>query len=119
MEGISQVLNQIPMTSPSVGSQSTSGFSSSPSMQSMVQQDGLSLTEQAVKQVVQEGNQALKAQGINHLVSFGYEAKLGELFVQIRDGVTGSVVGEFPSKDVRASRIAMREMIGLILDKQG
>jgi len=123
MEGISQVSNSIAMASPSLGgaaSAPSAGFSSSaPTAQSAVQQEGASLNEKAVKQIVQEGNQALKAQGANQTVSFGYEAKLGQMFVQIRDGATGSVVGEFPSRDVRASRIAMREMIGLLLDKQG
>ncbi len=123
MEGISQVSNSIAMASPSLGGTAaslTAGFSSSPSIaQPTAQQEGASLNKKAVKQIVQEGNQALKAQGANQTVSFGYEAKLGQMFVQIRDGATGSVVGEFPSRDVRASKIAMREMIGLLLDKQG
>jgi len=123
MEGISQVSNSIAMASSPLGGASASisaGFSSSSASEKpVVQPEGSVLNEKVVRQMVQEGNQALKAQGVKQVVSFGYEAKLGELFVQIRDGVTGSVVGEFPSRDVRASRIAMREMVGLILDKQG
>lgn len=56
--------------------------------------------------------------GANEDVSFSYEKKLGQLFVQIKDNVSGEVIREVPSKDFIQHQVAMKEMIGLLLDKQ-
>jgi len=77
------------------------------------------MSDQAMKDAVAQANQDLVSQGVTDSVSFSYEEKLNQMYVQIRDQATGIVVNEFPSRDVRAAQIAMREMIGLILDKQG
>jgi len=121
MEGLTHISNPSTMTSSSLGTamavnRSLTGDVAVPMGQAS-QVTGLS--DQAIRDVVRQANEILKQQGSQRTVSFGYEEKLGQMFVQIRDGATGAVVGEFPSKDVRASQIAMREMIGLILDKQG
>ncbi|MDX8388598.1 MAG: flagellar protein FlaG [Ghiorsea sp.] len=74
------------------------------------------VTEQQVKQVVSEANTALA--GSNESVAFHYEKKLGLLYVQVTDNQSGEVIREIPSKDFIQHRLAMREMVGLILDKE-
>jgi len=75
--------------------------------------------EADVKKAVDGANRALVMQGSNETISFTYEEKLNQLYVQIRDQNTGEVVREIPSKDFIRNQVAMREMIGLILDKLG
>jgi len=68
-----------------------------------------------VKQAVESVNQQLG--GASEKVTFGYEAKLNRLYVQVTDKSSGEVIREIPSKDFIKHQLAMREMIGLILDK--
>ncbi|MDQ6964804.1 MAG: flagellar protein FlaG [Mariprofundales bacterium] len=75
-------------------------------------------SEQRVKQAVELGNNAL-INNKNESISFGYEKRLGLLFVQVTDRNTGEVLREIPSKDFIRHAIAMKESIGLILDKKG
>jgi len=56
--------------------------------------------------------------GSNETISFAYEEKLNQLYVKIVDQNSGAVVREIPSKDFIRHQIALREMIGLILDKK-
>lgn len=82
-------------------------------------QSGDTASEPSLKQVQQAVEQAnaQAAQSRPVKVSFGYEQKLNQLYVQITDQDTGKVVREIPSKDFIKHKLAMREMIGLILDK--
>jgi len=78
------------------------------------------MSDSSVKSAIKQANVMLKAQvQMDPSVSFGYEVKLGQLFVQIHDGKTQQVIGEFPSKSARSLQIAMNEMVGLLLDKTG
>ncbi|MBL1352280.1 MAG: flagellar protein FlaG [Zetaproteobacteria bacterium] len=126
MEAISQISNQSSAVSASLGSSLSSSVASFSNRQqaqaSLAPLQKISeamMSEQAVKGVIKQANQALQSQNIQSSVSFGYEAKLGQMFVQIHDGETGSVIGEFPSKSSRALQIAMNEIVGLLLDKKG
>jgi flagellar protein FlaG len=74
-------------------------------------------TEQAVQKAVNEVN--LDLAGSNETVALNYEKRLGLLYVQVTDNQSGEVIREIPSKDFIAHHIAMREMIGLFLDKKG
>ena len=74
------------------------------------------VTEKALKAAVVQANTDMTR--ISESVTFGYEKQLGLLYVQVTDNDSGKVVREIPSKDFIAHRIAMREMIGLLLDKQ-
>ncbi|RMH51332.1 MAG: flagellar protein FlaG [Zetaproteobacteria bacterium] len=75
------------------------------------------VTEQRLAEAVRAGNAALA--GKNEHLSFGYEKRLNLLYVQIRDNRTGEVIREIPSKDFIRHALAMKESIGLILDKKG
>ncbi|WP_238701319.1 flagellar protein FlaG [Mariprofundus erugo] len=74
------------------------------------------ISEQDVQRAVQQANSALP--GSNESIAFGYEEKLGQLFVQVTDKNSGEVIREIPSKEFLQHRVFMREMIGLLLDKQ-
>ena len=74
------------------------------------------VSEQELKQAVQQANQSFA--GSNEAVSFTYEEKLGQLFVQITDNASGEVIREVPSKEFIQHQVAMKELVGLLLDKQ-
>jgi len=74
------------------------------------------VSEQELKQVIQQANQHFA--GSNESVSFMYEEKLGQLFVQIKDSTSGEVIREVPSKEFIQHQVAMKELVGLLLDKQ-
>ena len=73
-------------------------------------------TEREVQKAISEATSAFA--GANESVSFHYEKRLGLLYVQVTDNQSGEVIREIPSKDFIQHRIAMREMVGLMLDKQ-
>ena len=74
------------------------------------------VSEQDLKAAVAQAN--VDMAGNSESVTFGYEKQLGLLYVQVVDNDSGEVVREIPSKGFIAHRIAMREMVGLLLDKQ-
>ncbi|OIQ01125.1 MAG: hypothetical protein AUK35_00430 [Zetaproteobacteria bacterium CG2_30_46_52] len=74
------------------------------------------VTKKDVEQAIQQATRELA--GSNEAIGFSYEKKLGQLFVQVKDNVSGEVIREVPSKDFIKHRLAMQEMIGLLLDKQ-
>ncbi|MDQ6973798.1 MAG: flagellar protein FlaG [Mariprofundaceae bacterium] len=125
MDAIPQISNQFSSASASLSSGTTTAPSLSnrqPTQNTVVslqKSSEATMSEEVVKGAIQQANQALQSQNIQSSVSFGYEAKLGQMFVQIHDGATGTVIGEFPSKSARALQIAMNEMVGLLLDKKG
>jgi len=86
-----------------------------------VKQEAQNKTEQQVsiqdvQKAIQQSNKALTLSGES--IAFGYEEKLGQLFVTVTDKQSGEVIREIPSKDFIQHKIAMREMIGLLLDRQ-
>ncbi|MDQ6995553.1 MAG: flagellar protein FlaG [Mariprofundaceae bacterium] len=125
MDAIPQISNQFSSASASLSSAATTAPSLSnrqPTQNTVVplqKSSEATMNEQAVKDAVKQANQALQSQDVQPSVSFGYESKLGQMFVQVHDGATGAVINEFPSKSARALQIAMNEMVGLILDKKG
>ncbi len=74
------------------------------------------VSQEELKKVVSDAN--VEMSHSNESITFGYEEKLGMLYVQVTDSDSGEVVREIPSKEFIAHRIAMREMIGLLLDTQ-
>lgn len=74
-------------------------------------------TEQEVQWAVTEANREFS--GPSEKIAFGYEKRLNMLIVQVQDRETGEVIREIPPREFIEFRIAMRERIGLLLDKQG
>jgi len=73
------------------------------------------VSEESVRHAVQQAN--IEFTGSNQKVGFGYEARLGQLYVQVLDKETGSVVKEIPSRDFIEHQAFMKELAGLILDR--
>jgi|GEM_PF-1651821 len=80
-------------------------------------EEGKQPSEQQVKQAVEDANKSYS--GSNETIGFTYEKRLNLLYVQVLDKKTGEVIKEIPPKEFLEQRIAMRERIGLILDKVG
>ncbi|MDQ6988792.1 MAG: flagellar protein FlaG [Mariprofundaceae bacterium] len=57
--------------------------------------------------------------GSNEGVSFTYNEKLNQLYVQVIDQQSGKVIREIPPKEFIEHQAAMRERIGLLLSKLG
>ena len=74
-------------------------------------------SEQEVQKAVAAANSEFS--GPNEKIAFGYEKRLNMLIVQVQDRNTGEVVREIPPKEFIDFKVAMRERIGLLLDKQG
>lgn len=74
-------------------------------------------TELEIQQAVAEANREFS--GPSEKIAFGYEKRLNMLIVQVQDRETGEVIREIPPREFIDFRIAMRERIGLLLDKQG
>jgi len=125
MAAISTIIQASPMLSsprasvatviqPSVPQSGLSMTASSPvvGQQQSASQPSLKDVQQAVKQA----NMSLPSS--NEAITFGYEEKLGRLIVQVSDKVTGRVIQQLPSKEFVQYQIYMKEMVGLLLDKQ-
>lgn len=73
------------------------------------------VSEDRVRQAVQQAN--IEFAGSNQKVGFGYEKRLGQLYVQVLDKDTGAVVREIPPRDFIEHQAFMKELAGLILDR--
>jgi len=73
-------------------------------------------TTQDIQKAIQQANQVLSRS--SESIAFGYEEKLGQLFVTVTDKNSGEVIREIPSKDFIQHKVFMKEMVGLLLDKQ-
>ena len=74
-------------------------------------------TEAELKKALQQAN--MEFAGSNQKISFIYEKRINQMFVQIVDKSSGEVVKEVPPKEFIEHKVAMHEFIGLLLDKQG
>jgi len=71
---------------------------------------------QEVRKAVRQAN--IDFAGANQKIGFTYEEKLGQLFVQVLDKHTGKVIKEIPPKEFIRHQVAMREFLGLLLDRK-
>ena len=124
MAAISQVAASTPvLSSPSVDVQSKPSGSEVKTPSPMPQQQpvaspaGKPVTEQDVQKAVDQANQQMKQS--HSKLTFGYEQRLNMLYVKVTDEASGEVIREIPSKDFVQHRLAMQEMVGVILDKKG
>ncbi len=106
-----------PVSAPSVATVITPKAAPAVAQQNMAQEGS---TQQPslrdVQQAVKQANMSLPSS--NESITFGYEEKLGQLIVQVSDKATGLVIQQLPSKEFIRYQIYMKEMIGLLLDKQ-
>ena len=72
-------------------------------------------SEARVRKAVHEANMQLA--GSNEKVGFVFEKRLGQLFVQVLDKETGKVVKEIPPREFIEHQAYMKEMAGILLDR--
>jgi uncharacterized FlaG/YvyC family protein len=77
---------------------------------------GRPATPDQLQKVIDRMNQQMT--GSDHSVRIGYASSLHRLTVEVVDNSTGQVVGQFPSKSVINSEVAMNQYIGMILSKE-
>ncbi len=114
MEAISSTIQNITVTpTVNVGASQTS---TQKNTQPQPPIESHTVSEKEVQQAINEITSSLGE--INESIGFSYEKKLGQLFVLVTDSTSGEVIREVPSKDFIKHKLAMQEMIGLLLDKQ-
>jgi len=72
------------------------------------------VSKEHLKMALEQLNKQFSSEGIG----FVYEERLSQLFVQIKDKATGAVVKEVPPRSVIDHMVAMKEMVGMILDRK-
>lgn len=80
------------------------------------QGQGQPVTPDQLQKAIDRMNQHLA--GSDQSVRIGYASSIHRLTVEVVDNSTGQVVGQFPSKAVIASEVAMNQYIGMILNKE-
>jgi len=85
-----------------------------PSEQAQGARPQAAIAEEAIRQSVAEAQRQFAGERIG----FGYEKRLGVLYVQVYDQATGKVLREFPPEEWLAHRAALSEWIGLLLDQR-
>ncbi|MDX8391197.1 MAG: flagellar protein FlaG [Mariprofundaceae bacterium] len=73
------------------------------------------VSENSVQQAVAQAN--IEIAGGNEKVGFGYEKRLGQLYVQVLDKDTGEVIKEIPPKSFIEHQAFMKELAGILLDR--
>ena len=76
------------------------------------------VTSQEVQKAVEQANREIANTRMSEVIGFGYEEKLNQIYVMVKDAKSGEVIREIPSKEFIQHKLAMVEMIGLILDKE-
>lgn len=79
-------------------------------------QDKVKVKQKDIKEVVQGLNDFI--QPTNTSLKFEYHEKLDEYFVKLIDENTHEVIREIPSKKVLDMYAAMKEFLGLMVDKK-
>jgi len=82
-----------------------------------VTQHDVQKAKQDVQRAIEQATRQLESAGLSEKIGFGYVQELNLLYVQVKDAQSGEVIREIPSKDFIKHQLAMREMIGLLLDK--
>ncbi len=72
--------------------------------------------EKEIRKAVRQAN--IDFAGANQKIGFTYEEKLGQIFVQVLDKHTGKVIKEIPPKEFIRHQVAMREFLGMLLDRK-
>ncbi len=77
------------------------------------------VSDKALGKAINVVNQRFEKDGINDRVSLKFDAKLGQLVVQVTDKTTGALIRQLPSKDAVSLHVALSQLSGALLDKQG
>ncbi len=114
MEVMTSTIQHVAMT-PSV-SVGTTPASTQQQTEPKQQATTTKVSEKEVQQAIAEIISNIA--GVNESIGFGYEEKLGQLYVLVTDKQSSEVIREVPSKDFIKHKLAMQEMIGLLLDRK-
>lgn len=77
-----------------------------------------SVSTRDLVKAVRQANQQLE-RASNQNISFSYIKELNQLVVRVTDNASGQVIKEMPPRDLIESRIKIKQMIGMFLDRTG
>ena len=64
-------------------------------------------------------NVANKSEVIIDNITFGYNDKINQMFINVIEKSTGKVIRKFPTEEAMSLSAKMKEIVGIIFDKKG
>ena len=71
----------------------------------------------ALSKTVNDLNQQMDL--LNTNITFGYNDKINQMFINVIEKSTGKVIRKFPTEEAMSLSEKMREIVGIIFDKKG
>lgn len=71
----------------------------------------------SISEVVDDLNSQIES--LNTNIEFGYNDKLGQMYITVREKGTGALIRQFPSDEAMALAERFKEINGIIFDKKG
>ena len=71
----------------------------------------------ALSETVNELNKQMDL--LNTNITFGYNDKINQMFVNVIEKSTGKVIRKFPTEEAMSLSAKMKEIVGIIFDKKG
>ena len=56
---------------------------------------------------------------LNTNITFGYNDKINQMFINVIEKSTGKVIRKFPTEEAMSLSAKMKEIVGIIFDKKG
>ena len=85
---------------------------------SKVQQDTKEkINPEALNETVNELNKQMDL--LNTNITFGYNDKINQMFINVIEKSTGKVIRQFPTEEAMRLSVKMKEIVGIIFDKKG
>ncbi|WP_041957406.1 flagellar protein FlaG [Sulfurospirillum arsenophilum] len=71
----------------------------------------------ALSETVSELNKQMDL--LNTNITFGYNDKINQMFINVIEKSTGKVIRKFPTEEAMSLSAKMKEIVGIIFDKKG
>lgn len=71
----------------------------------------------ALSETVNELNKQMDI--LNTNITFGYNDKINQMFINVIEKSTGKVIRKFPTEEAMSLSAKMKEIVGIIFDKKG
>lgn len=74
-------------------------------------------TNKTLTETVDELNKQMDI--LNTNITFGYNDKINQMFINVIEKSTGKVIRKFPTEEAMSLSAKMKEIVGIIFDKKG
>ncbi|WP_263832732.1 flagellar protein FlaG [Sulfurospirillum oryzae] len=84
---------------------------------SKVNQQSQDEDSKGLSETVKELNKQMDL--LNTNITFGYNDKINQMFINVIEKSTGKVIRKFPTEEAMSLSAKMKEIVGIIFDKKG